>query len=461
MTKKDTARVTIFGRANTGKSTLFNTLTEGDRALVAPDEGVTRDYNAAETRWRGMDIEVIDTGGIMETPEELSQNTSADKKESINAKVRRQALNYLDKSEVILLVTDVKTGILPQDQEIARWLKKKFPEASDKHIILVANKADKGRKDAAEAAVFHQLGLGNPLPVSAATGSGTGDLLDEIMEVLKDRGEPDEEQEEKEDEFRPTSVCIIGKPNVGKSSLLNSLLKEEKAIVSDIPHTTREPRDMEVTYNNTTVVFTDTAGINRGIKKTKGLERWGVERSLSSLKRSDISLLVLDITQEITQQEKKLIDEILEKRKSLIIIANKWDLVEDKNTSAFTEYIYKKLPFVTWAPVKFVSASSGKNVEKIYDLISEVREQRRTELSKSQLDRFVNRVVKKHSPTKAKGYKRPYIYEVLQSKTDPPKFDIRIGKRDTLNESYVRFIENQLRQQFGFTGTPINIEVVR
>ena len=209
------------------------------------------------------------------------------------------------------------------------------------------------------------------------------------------------------------------------------------------------------------ITFIDTAGINKRIRKAEGLEKYGIERSLSSLNQADIALLMLDITQEITQQERKLIDEIFNKKKSLIILGNKWDAVENKDVSKFTEYIYDKFPFAKWAPIKFISASTGKNVGKIYELMLEVEEQRKTELSQSQLDRFLNKIVKKHPPTKAKGYKRPYIYEISQTKTDPPKFDARIGKRDTLDTSYVKFIENQLREKFGFKGTPINIEVIR
>lgn len=453
-------QIVIFGRANTGKSTLFNTLAEKKSALVSNAEGVTRDSNIAEVSWRGLDFELVDTGGITQTLEELSRS-SGEKGNTLDKKVRDQALTYLNKGDVILFVVDTKTGILPQDEQMAELLKKKFGTEKRKNIFVVANKVDKGKKEEPYTAVFHQLGLGEPLPVSAATGSGTGDLLDAAVEVLPRRDQEEEEQGQTEKEPTPISTCIVGKPNAGKSSLLNSLLEYEKAIVSDTPHTTREPQDIEVTYKDHQIIFTDTAGINKKIRKAEGLEKYGIERSLKKLKKADIALLVLDVTQEITQQERKLIDRIFERKKSLLIALNKWDLVDNKDTNKFIDYVYNELPFATWAPIKFVSAKTGKNTFKIYESLLEIEEQRKIQLSKAQLDRFLNKIVKRHSPTKAKGYKRPYIFEITQTKTDPPKFDVRIGKRDTLDPSYVKFIENQLRKHFGFLGTPINIEVIR
>jgi GTP-binding protein len=447
MNEQHLPRVVIFGRANTGKSTLFNRLTERKSAMTSDVEGVTRDSNIDEISWRGVDFELVDTGGITEIAEEMAEGKRA-AKDSIDSKVQQQSLRYLKKSDIILFVVDTKTGLLPQDKQMADFLNKNFSQDKDKKIITVANKVDKGKEDEPQTAVFYQLGLGAPLPVSAASGSGTGDLLDEITDALEQKPNQEEQKNEK-DEKKSVSACIIGRPNAGKSSLLNSLLNYERVIVSEIPHTTREPQDAEVEYKDHLITFIDTAGINKKIRKAEGLEK------------GDIVLLVLDITKNITQQELKLIDEVFKKKKSLIIIANKWDLVPEKDTAKFTEYIYSKMPFATWAPIKFISASTGKHVAKIYDMILEVKKQRQTELSKSQLERFLNKIVKKHAPTKAKGYKRPYIYEITQVKTDPPKFDVRISKKDTLNESYVRFIENQLRETFGFKGTPINIEVIR
>jgi GTP-binding protein len=456
---KEKPQVVIFGRANTGKSTLFNTLRESRMAMVSPQEGVTRDSNAGDVSWRGVTFELIDTGGIIDSLH-LGEKRKKEKQDTIEKKVQQQALNYLEGADVIIFLVDSKIGILPQDEHMASFLKKRYSKKDDKKIITVANKVDKGKKEGSDAAVFHKLNLGEPVPISAATGSGTGDLLDVIVDSINDMGASGEEGGDEEG-GDATSVCIIGRPNVGKSSLLNSLLQYEKAIVSDIPHTTREPQNVEVTYGGQTLVFVDTAGINKKARKAKGLEKYGIERSLQALARADIALLVLDVTQEITQQERKLIDEIMARRKSFILVANKWDLVKNRETAKFAEYIYDKLPFATWAPINFTSASTGKNVTKIYDTILEVEEQRKTRLSDSQLERFLKKIIKRHSPTKAKGFRRPYIYEIKQTKEDPPKFDVRIGSKDTLNESYVRFIENQLRDVFGFKGTPINIEVVK
>ncbi len=457
---KEKPQAVIFGRTNTGKSTFFNTLSESKEAMVSPKEGVTRDSNVANIYWQGVEFELVDTGGFIDYLDTEEPNKKK-RENTIDEKVQKQALKYLKKGDVIIFLLDSKVGILPQDEQIANFLKKRYSNQKNK-IITVANKVDKGIREQLEVAIFHKLNLGEPMPISAITGSGTGDLLDRVVEIIEQQDKKTiPKKEKKEPDKSIVSVCLTGKPNVGKSTLLNSLLDYEKVIVSDIPHTTREPQNVEITYNDQRLIFVDTAGINKKARKPKDLEKYGIERSLQALGKADISLLILDITQEITQQERKLIDEIIKKRKSFIIIASKWDLIDDKNTSKFIDYIYGKLPFATWAPIKFVSAYTGKNVDKIYELILEIKEQRQAELSKSQLDKFLNKIIKKHSPTKAKGYKRPYIYEINQPKINPPKFDIRIGKKDTLNESYVRFIKNQLRETFGFKGTPINIEVVR
>lgn len=261
----------------------------------------------------------------------------------------------------------------------------------------------------------------------------------------------------------------MGKPNVGKSSLLNAILGYERVIVSPVPHTTREPQHTDIIYKEHSIKLIDTAGISRSYArdkskkgdKAKGLEKHGVTKSLSALGKADIALLVLDISQEITHQDAKLAAEIIDRRRSFIIIANKWDKIPEKDTKKYTNYIYGKLPFIQFAPIQFVSALTGEKTNKILDLILKIAEQRQLRLSDSQLDKFLSRIVKIHRPAKGKGVKHPRIYEFKQTKAGPPEFELRIGVHEDLHFSYLRFIENRLREKFGFQGTPITIRIIK
>jgi GTP-binding protein len=246
---------------------------------------------------------------------------------------------------------------------------------------------------------------------------------------------------------------------VGKSSLLNSLLGYEKVIVSPIPHTTREPQNTELEYKSHKIILIDTAGISQHAHKTEGLEKYGIEKSLGALRRADIALLVLDIRETITHQDAKLVEEVVEAGKSLIIIANKWDLVEERNTKKYTALIRDNFTFANWAPIQFISAKTGEKVQKIFDLIIELDAARKIQASDSQLARFLAKIVKIHRPAKAKGTRAPHIYAIKQEQIDPPVFSVRIGANDNLHFSYVRFIINHLREQFGFQGVPIKIFV--
>ncbi|MBU4600611.1 GTP-binding protein, partial [Patescibacteria group bacterium] len=328
---------------------------------------------------------------------------------------------------------------------------------------------------------------------SASSGSGTGDLLDIIIKqlpaqspitspltpLLNRREEPSGEGDDEDnlpsylggagggtdmkapDGASEVKVCIIGKPNVGKSSLINSILGYERVIVSAAPHTTREPQDTKIEYNNQIINLIDTAGINRKGTKTDGLEKYGIEKSLSALSKSDIALLVLDINKNITHQDAKLVEEIFDRKKSLIIVANKWDLIEERDTKRYTQYIYAQFPFARFAPIQFTSALTGEKTKKVLDLVLEIKEQRGKKLGDSQLNKFLVKIVKRHKPAKAKGTKHPRIYELKQTRSDPPKFELRIGPKDTLHFSYVRFIENRLREQYGFMGTPLTTRITK
>ncbi|PLX21596.1 ribosome biogenesis GTPase Der [Candidatus Parcubacteria bacterium] len=479
--KKKLPTVVIFGRTNVGKSTLFNKIVERNLALVADIDGTTRDSNISEAEWNGINFNLVDTGGIMDLDFLLDKKAETG---DIEAKVQKQASDYLTKADIILFLVDAKSGILPQDKEMVQLLKKILPKS--KKIILVVNKSDNVglRKN---IATFYQLSMGEPVSISAATGSGTGDLLDIVTDylnekfpLLKKQGKRIKEEieaeilEKQKRHDEALKVCLIGKPNAGKSSLINKMMGFERTIVSPTPHTTREPQDIEFEYQNRLVKLVDTAGISRsgqkGAKKTKtpktikdvkALEKMSIERSLHSLNKADIALLVLDINEELTKQDAKIIEEIVIRKKSLLIVANKWDLIEEKDTKKFTEKIYDFLPFATWAPIIFVSAKTGNKVKKVLDSLIEIDEQRKVELSESQLDKFLSRVIKMHKPAKGKGTKHPHIYKIHQVSVNPPIIEVKIGSKDNLHFSYVRFLSNRLRERFGFKGTPISVKVLR
>ncbi|MBU4375475.1 ribosome biogenesis GTPase Der, partial [Patescibacteria group bacterium] len=444
--------------------------TEKRQALVADKEGVTRDSNIGQVSWGGKTFGLIDTGGILDLKYLTGKK---DKTEDVESKVQKQALEYLNKANLILFMVDNKTGLLPQDKQMALFLKKNLPKKQQKKIILTANKVD-SPKQRAKTAEFHKLSMGEPIPVSASSGSGTGDLLDIIIKKIPNQRHPRKKDEEtafgKKSEknlkseilnLKSTNVCIIGKPNVGKSSLINSILGYERVIVSAAPHTTREPQDTKIEYNNQIINLIDTAGISRKGAKTDGLEKYGIEKSLSALNKADIALLILDINKNITHQDAKLVEEIFDRKKSLIIVANKWDLIEERDTKRYTKYIYAQFPFAHFAPIQFTSALTGEKTKKVLDLVLEIKEQRGKKLGDSQLNKFLVKIVKRHKPAKAKGTKHPRIYELKQTRSDPPKFELRIGPKDTLHFSYVRFIENRLREQYGFMGTPLTTRITK
>jgi len=447
--------IVIFGRPNVGKSTLFNRLMEKNQALVSKIEGTTRDSNIGQTEWQGVEFELVDTGGILNLKYLTDKKAKAD---DIEAEVQKKVRQYLKEADLILFLVDAKNGLLPPDKQMAMFLKKR--KAWLKKTLIIANKCD-SQKNRLNIHEFNKLNLGEPIPVSAANGSGTGDLLDIVIKKIKGK-KIKSKKIPVSCPLPPTPsirVSIIGKPNVGKSSLLNKILGYERVIVSPTPHTTREPQDTKMIYKNHQITLIDTAGISKKGTKTDGLEKYGILKSLAALKKSDIALLVIDINEGITHQDAKLVEEIMDRKASFIIIANKWDMVEEKDTKKYTNYIYSEFPFCVWAPLHFACALTGSKVDKILDLILNLSEQRKIQLSDSQLDKFLSKIVKVHKPAKAYGTKRPHIYEITQIKSDPPAFKVRIGAKDNLADSYVRFIENQLRKKCGFAGSPITVIV--
>ncbi|MCK5415965.1 ribosome biogenesis GTPase Der [Candidatus Parcubacteria bacterium] len=473
-------KVVLFGRTNVGKSTLFNTLTEKHSALVSDIHGTTRDVNTGTVEWNRCQFEIIDTGGIIEISN-LFKNKKKKIKQinslaDLDTKVQQLAENYLEQADLILYLVNSHDGILPQDQNIAKEIQKRN-ELKDK-TLLVANKTDNFNLRN-EASAFNKLGLGKPYLISASTGSGTGDLLDLIVKKLKTHNTQhathntqhithNKEEEILNQESNMINVCIVGKPNVGKSSLVNSILGEEKIIVSPIAHTTREPNDTKISYKDKEINLIDTAGISKqGQKNTKKsktkntLASHSIDRTLKILNKADIALLILDVEDGLTHQDSKIVEEIITRNIGLIIVGNKWDLIEDHDTKSAKQEIYGHLPFATWAPIQFVSALTGEKVKKIFDIILKIDEKRKTKINQNYLTRFLKKLIKQHKPTKAGGTKYPYIYELKQTRTNPPAFQIRIGSKDSLSDSYVRFIQNKLRKEFDFFGTPVSVSVTK
>lgn len=447
--------IVIIGRTNVGKSTLFNRLVEKNQAIVSPIENTTRDFNFNILNWRGIDFQLIDTAGVIDTYNlKKKSDSKAEGVEKIEEKTQKQVYNFINKADLLFFVVDSKTGLLPEDKNIVKFLQKRNYQSK---TILVVNKVD-NFKQRAEASEFNKISLGEPTFISALTSSGTGDLLDLVVDFFK-KNDKKFLKNKKEEELEKINLCILGKPNVGKSSLLNSLLGYERVIVSDIPHTTREPQNTEIIYQDKILNIIDTAGISRKGKKTNGLERYGIIKSMQTLKQADIVLLVVDINDPITKQDSKLVEEIMELGKSFVVIANKWDLVETRDTKKWTHYINMNFPFILWAPILFVSASTGEKTKKILDLVLQINESRKMEINQGALDRFLVKMIKLHRPSKGKGVKHPRVYSLKQSWVNPPRFEIKIGSQEDLHKSYLRFLENRIRENFGFFGTPVRVYI--
>lgn len=435
-------KVALIGQTNVGKSSLFNRLIGQQKAIVSPIPGTTRDRNFGVCDWQGFDFTLIDTGGL-----DIKQASV------IERDVVRQAKLAAEKADLILLVLDVTIGLLPQDKELVVKLRKQ-----KKPFLVIINKCDSPRLRHLAFAEFS--GLAKTIwPVSAVNGTGTGDLLDEVVKELSKS--PSFKKAAEQDPELLTKVAIMGRPNVGKSTLLNALMGEEFVIVSDIPHTTREPQDTLMTHKDRLILLIDTAGVRKKARVRKGVEEAAVERGLKALHSADVAVLMLEADQPITVQDKHLANEIVEAGASVIIVFNKWDLLssDEKIPKKFQQKVEFELPFIKWAPIVFVSAQKKRNVFDILDLALELKETRQKFVEEKALEKFLKDTIKLQKPAAAKGPKPPRLLGLKQIDTSPPYFELIADYRQLVPRAYLKFIERRLREKFGFKGTPIKIKV--
>lgn len=427
--------VAIIGKPNVGKSTFFNYLVGNRISIVEDTPGVTRDRVYAESNWRGRDFTLIDTGGI-----------EPDSDDIILSQMRNQANIAIQIADVIVFLTDIKQGVTAADKEIALMLKK-----SKKPIVLVCNKADHFGVVQDDIYEFYNLGIGEPLALSAANAKGVGDVLDAIFEHFP----PADERENDDEQIK---VAIIGKPNVGKSSLVNKILGENRAIVSDIAGTTRDAIDSYFENENGKYVFIDTAGVRRKSKVKENIEKYSVMRTQLAIERSDVCLMMIDALEGVTDQDARIAGEAHEAGKGVIIVVNKWDEY-DKETGTLEKYkkeVYAKLSYLSYAPIVFISAKTGQRVQKLFPLINDVAKQNSIRISTSVVNQVINEAIAIIQPPTDKG-KRLKIFYGTQASTKPPTFVIFTNNKDLFHFSYQRYIINQFRKEFGLTGTPVRL----
>lgn len=439
-----TPSVALVGRKNVGKSSLFNRLIERKQALVSDIPGTTRDVGVGTCLWRGQMLTVLDTGGL-----------DIVKKDQIEVNVRKQALRAAQKAHLIVFVGDAQTGPLSTDVTLAKELRK-----AGRPVVLVVNKADSASLRREIGDQWKKLGFGAPIAVSAVTGGGTGDMLDRVFEEL---GKVELPLENVEPE---ATVAMLGRPNVGKSSLLNAMIGEERVIVSEVPHTTREPQDTLLFYDGKPILVVDTAGIRKRANIGEGLESASVDKSLTAIKQADVVFLVIDIQEGVGAQDSHLAGLAIESGKGVVLVLNKWDTLTAKSTKSADELradVQLSLPFLSWAPFAFVSAKTGQRVHTLLDIALRVKRARERELTHEELDRFTEKIVKPYLASRVShkktymGLKRrhSYVFGIRQVQTAPPKFVMLVKDKNFFDPNVAKFVENRLRDEFDLIGTPV------
>ena len=425
--------VAIVGRPNVGKSTLFNVLAGSAISIVKDTPGVTRDRIYADCTWLDYSFTLIDTGGI-----------EPDSRDVILSQMREQAQIAIETADVIIFLVDVRQGLVDADSKVAEMLRK-----SKKPVILAVNKVDSFAKFGNDVYEFYNLGIGDPMPISSASRLGLGDLLDEVTKHFNQDQYGDEEAE------RPR-VAIVGKPNEGKSSIVNRLLGENRVIVSDVAGTTRDAVDTEITHNGTEYVFIDTAGLRRKNKIKEDIERYSIIRTVTAVERADIVLIVIDAKEGVTEQDAKIAGIAHERGKGIIVVVNKWDAIEknDKTIYEYTRKLKEVLSFMPYAEYIFISALTGQRLVKLFDLIDVIRENQNQRIATGVLNEIVSEAVALQQPPSDKG-KRLKIYYATQVAVKPPTFVVFVNDKELMHFSYVRYLENKIREAFGFRGTPL------
>lgn len=425
--------VAIVGRPNVGKSTLFNVLAGQTISIVKDTPGVTRDRIYADCTWLNMNFTLIDTGGI-----------EPDSKDIILSQMREQAQIAIDTADVIIFIVDVRQGLVDADSKVADILRK-----SAKPVVLAVNKVDSIQKFGNDIYEFYNLGIGDPIPVSAASRLGLGDLLDEVTKHFSAEQLADDEDD------RPR-VAIVGKPNVGKSSIINKLIGENRVIVSNIAGTTRDAVDTEVIHNGTEYVFIDTAGLRRKSKIKEDLERYSIIRTVSAVERADVVILVIDATEGVTEQDAKIAGIAHDRGKGIIVAVNKWDAIEknDKTIYEFTKKIRDTLSYMQYAEMVFISAVTGQRLNRMFELIDMVRENQTMRVATGVLNEIMAEAVALQQPPTDKG-KRLKLFYMTQVAVKPPTFVIFVNDKELMHFSYVRYLENKIRESFGFRGTAL------
>ena len=425
--------VALVGRPNVGKSTLFNVLAGERISIVKDTPGITRDRIYADVNWAGHDFTVIDTGGI-----------EPDSKDIILSQMREQAEIAIDSADVIIFITDIKMGISDADDKVADMLRR-----SKKPVVLAVNKVDNYKQQEMEIYEFYNLGMGDPVAISAGQKTGIGDLLDEVIKHF-----PESTQNEEEDD-RPR-IAIVGKPNVGKSSIINKLLGTNRVIVSDVAGTTRDAIDTEIIHDGRPYVFIDTAGLRRKNKVHDDLEHYMILRTVSAVERADVVMIVIDGKEGVTEQDAKIAGIAHDRGKGCIVVVNKWDLVEknDKTMNEYRKKIFSVLSFMPYMEIMFISAETGQRMNKIFEEIDMVINNCAMRVQTGVLNEIMTEAVALNQPPSDKG-KRLRLFYMTQVSVKPPTFVIFVNDRELMHFSYTRYIENKIREAFGFSGTPL------